>query len=207
MELWIIIIALLLIAVALGWVLERKFDEAGRLGRDNENLRRERGEHEQALAKFQETLAKIEKDNRQVDEMVTRMREQRDTAQATARNLIVERDGFMQQLAETRRKTAPRVARLRLEGLLPPEQVQAALANHRTDAVVRAVLDHVARLMVEASDLASDEPRETIATPERIIQGFNSDQRLHAAGKACALAELLADLQRLTAAKDEEEAA
>jgi uncharacterized coiled-coil protein SlyX len=85
------IIGLIIIALALAWVLERKFDEAGRLKRDNEALRRERSDHEQALAKFQETLAKIEKDNRQVDEMVTRMREQRDTAQAYAREVAAKR--------------------------------------------------------------------------------------------------------------------
>ena len=90
---------------------------------------------------------------------------------------------------------------------MTPVQVEAALAGHRDIPAVKAVLDHVSRLVVEAADAATDEPRDPVREPDRLIQGFNAEQRTHAAGRACALAELLADLQRLTAAAEEREAA
>lgn len=193
MTMWIIIIALLLIAAALGWVLERKFDEAGRLGRELERMKaisqrwEDRAvENERGEAKAEDALAE---------------------SHAKLQAVTEERDGFMQQLAETRRKAAPRPARLRIEGGMTPEQVQAALAGHRDVPAIKAVLDHVSHLVVQAADLATDEPRDPVREPDRLIQGFNAEQRTHAAGRACALAELLADLQRLTAAKEEREAA
>ena len=78
---WLIIIALLLIAAALAYVLERKFDEAGRLKRERDHL-----------------TAKLEKDQREahaMGQMMETLREKRMRAgnafQGLERELAAER--------------------------------------------------------------------------------------------------------------------
>jgi uncharacterized coiled-coil protein SlyX len=174
-----IIIGLIIIALALAWVLERKFDEAGRLKRDSENLRRERSDHEQALAKFQETLAKIEKDNRHVDEMVTRMREQRDTAQAYARSAAAKRN----------------LAWPKPEGRMADAAVLAEFNVEMKDGLWGAVMQELDDAIGEQLDLVTQVPSATLT----------AEVRTHAGGMAEGLRVFqrrLLDLQKKATAAD-----
>lgn len=183
MTTWIIIIALLLIAAALGWVLERKFDEVGKLSRDLAHMHQH--------AKYWEEVAKT---NEQGE---VRAEDAMAQSHAKLRAVTEERDSLMQQLAETRQRQRVRPARVELPEGMTPERIEEVLAGTAPTATVLAITALLSRRVVDASDRATDEPhRET----------YSHDMRLHDAGKAHAYAEALAAIQDLTAARQETKA-
>ena len=177
---WIIIIALLLIAAALAWVLERKFDEAGRLARELERAK-------QTAAQWERRAVQNEEGEKRAEQAGAKMHEQ---LKAT----IEERDGFSWQLAEMRQRQRPRAARVELPDGMTLERIEEVLAGTAPTAPVMAITTLLSRRVVEASDRATDEPNREIYTPE---------MRLHDAGKAHAYAEALAAIQQLAAAREE----
>lgn len=109
------------------------------------------------------------------------------------------------QLAELNKKASPRVARFRLDGGMTEEEIRRTLRGTKDSPIVKAIEAHLGASIVRDSDAATGEPRELIVTPERTLAPYTAEMRLHDAGKASALAALLAELQELTAEGDEEE--
>lgn len=97
-------------------------------------------------------------------------------------------------------------ARFELEGGPTDEELSRTLAGTDSSPIVKAIVAKVGMSLVEASDLATETPREQIVVDGQVIQGFTSEMRTHAAGGAAALAVLLGDLQELTAHKEEPKA-
>lgn len=118
-------------------------------------------------------------------------------------NVTKERDWWRSQVTD-RGQDRGRMARLRLEGGMPEEDIEHILQGTFELPIIRATLAHVSAKIIVASDIATDAPREQVTTADRVIPSYTSEMRLHDAGRASAFAELLADLQGLTAAKAEE---
>lgn len=104
--------------------------------------------------------------------------------------------------AEAGRRQGP--ARLRIEGGMPPEQIEQVLAGTKDSPIVKAIEAHLGAMLVRATDRASDRPSETLVQGDRTIAGYSETMRLHDAGIAYGLADLLLELQHLTAHKEEE---
>jgi hypothetical protein len=102
-------------------------------------------------------------------------------------------------LAEAQR---PRAARIKLEDAMDPEKIAQTLAGTHGTGAVKAILAHLSAKLVEKSDLSTERPREQVREPDRIIEGFSAEQRTHAAGEASGIAEVLGELQELTAAHE-----
>lgn len=186
MNLTVIIALALLLALtaALTWVAARAIAQRDRalLARDSEhNLRQD---VQQRLAELQE---RHEDFRREHDDDLRRLAIQWDEREAALR-------------AELTPK--PRPARLKLEDEMPPEQLAELLRGTAGLPAVRAVLALVKTQLVELSDRATDAPRETIALPDRTLAPYTAEMRLHDAGGAAHLAELLSRLQDLTAARE-----
>ncbi len=98
---------------------------------------------------------------------------------------------------------APRPARFKLEAALGPEAIALHLAGTDHQPAIKAIMAHVGAKVVEASDRATDEPRETVSEGGRIIMGYSEEKRLYDSGRASAFAEILTDLQALTAMVEE----
>lgn len=96
-------------------------------------------------------------------------------------------------------------ARFMLEGGMTDGEIERALAGAEGSPIVRAIMAHIGAKLVRKADDATDAPREMITTAERVIEGYTAEMRLHDAGGASHLAELLGELQALTAAKAAEE--
>lgn len=118
--------------------------------------------------------------------------------------LMNEHRDALDELRELR-KYAPRAARFQLAGGMSEEQIERALRGTNGSPIVKAIEAHVSAKIVAASDIATDAPREMIASAERVIPPYTSEMRLHDAGRASAFAEILADLQERTAAAEVEE--
>ena len=95
--------------------------------------------------------------------------------------------------SKTRARTGP--CHIRLADAMSEEQIAQALAGTAESGTVKAIVSHVSTRMVRQLDAATDRPSA----------GFTADQRLHESGGASTLAELLRDLQGLTAPREIEE--
>lgn len=104
--------------------------------------------------------------------------------------------------AELRAKT-PRPARFRLEGGMTEETIEMHLAGTEHQPTVKAILARIGARVVRASDQATDEPRETVVVDGRTLPGYSEEMRLYDSGRTSAFAEMLADLQQLTAPRPE----
>lgn len=104
----------------------------------------------------------------------------------------------MHEIERQRAALPSRPARFSLEAALPEESIAELLAGTAALPTMRAVFAHVSAEIVRLSDRSTDEPRDTVVLPDRIIPGYGADQRLHDAGGASHLAALLAKLQDLT---------
>ena len=104
----------------------------------------------------------------------------------------------MHEIERQRAALPARPARFSLEAALPEESIAELLAGTDGLPTMRAVFAHVSAEIVRLSDRSTDEPRDTVVLPDRIIPGYSADQRLHDAGGASHLAALLAKLQDLT---------
>lgn len=102
------------------------------------------------------------------------------------------------------KQSPSRPARFKLEDAMPEDQIERHLGGTADSAVVKAIVAAIGTRIVRLSDQATDAPRETITQGERVIAGYTGEMRLHDAGGASALAELLRSLQTLTAHADEE---
>jgi hypothetical protein len=80
---------------------------------------------------------------------------------------------------------------------LTEEQIADRLAGTHASEPIKAVLAKIAAQIITLSDRATDAPRGEIHTREGNIPAFTNDDRLHVAGGAAYLAELLRDLQQL----------
>lgn len=103
-------------------------------------------------------------------------------------------------------KNAARPARITLEGGMGPEAIADVLRGTHALPSVRAIVDHIGAKIVAKADTATDAPRETQTLPDRILAGYSAEMRLHDAGMAAGAAEILSELQELTAAKAEDSA-
>lgn len=97
-------------------------------------------------------------------------------------------------------------ARLRIDGGMPQAQIEQVLAGTNGSPIVKAVEAYLGARLVSATDRASDKPSETIVQGDRTIVGYSETMRLHDAGIAFGLGELLLDLQGLTADKEDGDA-
>lgn len=96
---------------------------------------------------------------------------------------------------------APKGARLRLEGGMSVEDIERTLGGTKSSPAVKAIEALISTRLVEASDKSNDEPREAVMLPGQVITGFTTEMRTHAAGGAWALANLLQEIQELTASR------
>lgn len=177
-------LVLMLLVAALTWVAASAISQRNRalLARDSEhNLRQD------LQQRFAELKERHHDFRREHDDDLRRLENQWDEREAALR-------------AELAPK--PRPARLKLEDEMPPEQIAELLRGTAGLPAVRAILALVKTQLVERCDLATDAPRETIALPDRTLAPYTPEMRLHDAGGAAHLAELLARLQELTAAKE-----
>lgn len=180
-----IIIGLFIIVAVLVWVLERKYDEAGSAVREVERLNSE-------VRLWERRAVGNEAGERSAEDALVQC--QNRLHQATK-----EKGGLMEQLAKARDGAVVRPARITIEGAMEEEQVKRALAGTHGTPAVKAILALVSHRMVAACDTATDEPRETQILPDRVIVGYTSENRLHDAGRASALGDLVRELQAFTA--------
>jgi hypothetical protein len=139
-----------------------------------------------------------EKEELRADEAIVRWHDL-DKINAEHRDRILELEARVAKLA-------PKPARMRAEDAMSEEAIAELLHGMETNPILRAVCAKLQARIVEASDKATDAPRETLVRPNgEVIAGYNSEQRLHDAGGAAHLAMLLAELQEL--AKPREPAA
>lgn len=92
---------------------------------------------------------------------------------------------------------ARRPARIENAAEMTEEQIAERLAGTENSPPVKAVLAKIGAKVIALSDQATDAPRGEIVTREGVIPAFTNDDRLHLAGGAAHLAELLRDLQAL----------
>lgn len=95
-------------------------------------------------------------------------------------------------------------ARFKLEGGMPAEQIAHRLAGQEKAPVIEAIVAHLSIKIVELSDKATDAPRgpETLRDG-RVLAAFTESERLHFSGQASGVAEVLANLQEMTAPQAE----
>lgn len=121
--------------------------------------------------------------------LVKRLREQ----------LLQTREAFRRELE----KNMKRPARLTVIGLMSDLAIEENLAGTETNSVMRSVCAIINAKIVELSDLATDRPRQNMDRPEGSVEGYSMDERLHDAGGAAHLADLLAKLQELSKPKEQ----
>ena len=151
-------------------------------------LRHARDEHEAELARADDLRLRLTEH---------REAEKRDREQLEAQHAL--------ELARAVGSRLP--ARLRLEQALSPELIEQYLAGTDQTAPVRAVLAHVAAKLVLATDEATGRPQVMLRFPDRTVAPYTTDDRMYDSGRAGGLAELLGELQAMTAAKEEQTAA
>lgn len=77
-------------------------------------------------------------------------------------------------------------------------QIADRLAGTENAPPVKAIMSKIGSKVIELSDRATDAPRSELVTRDGIVPAFTADERLHLAGGAAHLAELLRDLESLT---------
>lgn len=127
-------------------------------------------------------------------------------------NAVAARDYSRRKLVDLQDREAARTAvrrpaRFRLEGGLSEELIAARLRGTQKSGVIEAVLAHIAAKVVGLSDRATDSPYGERVTAEGVTPAFTADERLHLAGQAAGVAEILRELQELTAPEEEEKKA
>lgn len=103
------------------------------------------------------------------------------------------------ELAATRRRPAKMVS----TGLMDEASIAEALRGTAPTATVRAIEALLTQRLIDLSDIATDRPRSTLQLPDKTIPGYTMEERLHDAGGAAHMADILARLQELTKAKEE----
>lgn len=95
----------------------------------------------------------------------------------------------------------PWPARFKLEGGLPEEEIAQRLGGTGKTPVMQAVVAHLGKKVVILCDRATDAPRPAMTMSNgATLAPFTEQERLHYAGQAAGVAEILAELQELTAA-------
>lgn len=93
-------------------------------------------------------------------------------------------------------------ARIAIAAEMTDAQIEDRLAGTHTTEPVKAILAKIGGRVIELADRSTDAPRGERQTRDGTIPAFTGEDRLHVAGGAAALAELLGELQALT--KDRE---
>lgn len=126
-----------------------------------------------------------------------------DVAEAWNRTRAQQVDGLMAELAT--RPPRPPPARFKLEGAISPAEIAGRLRGAEKTPMIQAVLAHLGAKVVELCDKSTDVPRgETHLRGGEVLPAFTETERLHFCGQAAGVAEILAELQDLTAATEEE---
>jgi hypothetical protein len=189
-----IIIALLLLALAtFAWHLER--------------ARADRDKAREACAKSNLETGLLRDRVRQHEDLIRITHEDYTKAADELANLRESYEGARELLAQTRQRTKPRPARIVEPEGMDEDRVAEILAGTAATTPVMAITALLSRHVVATCDRATDEPREQIADGTRTLAPYTPEMRLHDAGKAYAFAQALAEIQELTAAREEKKAA
>lgn len=190
----VIVFALSVAAVALVYIF--------RLHRHGLKILRANKELSQALERERDLLGA---ESVRADSLRVRL-DELEQKLATAEKELERRDAA--HALELARAVAPQLpARLRLEQSLSSELIEQFLAGTDQIAPVRAVLAHVAAKLVAATDEATGRPQVMLRYPDRTVAPYTAEDRLYDSGRAGGLAELLSELQAMTAAKEQDTAA
>lgn len=109
-------------------------------------------------------------------------------------------------LDELARLKRGRPARFKLEGGMSPEQIGERLRGQEKSQVILAIVAHLSAKIVDLADKSTDAPRgATHLRNGDVLPAFTETERLHFCGQAAGAAEVLAELQELTAAGEEEQ--
>jgi hypothetical protein len=181
-------IVIILLIIAFSWLGAQAWE--WRCERDGAKFELSQARESAALAKENEEMEEARADG---------LLEQKMVLQAQLEGARAAVAASESALAEAQR---PRVARIKLEDAMDPELIAQTLAGTHSTGAVKAILAHLGAKLVEKSDLATDRPRDQVREPDRIIEGFSAEQRTHAAGEASGIAEVLGELQQLTAAQE-----
>lgn len=108
-----------------------------------------------------------------------------------------------QQLAHHLMESKPRPARMVVESGMSEESIGETLAGTQASPTMKAVCAIINARIVDLADTATDRPREPMQLTDRFVPGYSSDERLHDSGGVFHLADLLAQLQDLSKARDQ----
>lgn len=122
--------------------------------------------------------------------------EQRDKILALEHTLASANGMHAAELA--RLKLPKRPARFALHGGMTEDAIAEQLHGTEKMPMMLAVVAHISAEIVRLADVSTDAPRDPVVLPDRIIPGYSAEQRLHDAGGASHLAELLEKLQELS---------
>ena len=118
---------------------------------------------------------------------------------------LIELQGKIMKLAtEKQNEKKRRPAKMESVGPMTEEAVAEALVGTETSQMVKAINAKITAKIVDLSDRATDAPRETMLIRGETVTGYTADQRMHDAGGAAHLADLLAELQEMTKARTTE---
>lgn len=112
---------------------------------------------------------------------------------------------FLRTLLRQPLPTSPlpdRPRRIVLETAMSREEIERVLGGTDGSPQMRAVVALVTQALVDASDRATGAPVEPAVVGNQIYSGFTPEMRTYAAGGAEALANILAELQAITAERE-----
>lgn len=102
---------------------------------------------------------------------------------------------------ERARPPAPKtVARILLAGGMSEPAIAEQLRGTESTPTVKAICAHLSSKIILLSDRATDAPRTTCQVKGETIAGYSAEERLHDAGGASYLAEVLGEIQDMTKA-------
>lgn len=135
--------------------------------------------------------------------LMRKMNELRDQKAASEKELGDARRELRELRSLLRGKPEPRPARLELEAKMSPEEIERTLRGSASSPIVKAILTIITARMCEDSDRATDRPAVLVVSHDRITLPYTAEDRLHDAGRASSLGDLLGFLQEATKATDE----
>lgn len=104
--------------------------------------------------------------------------------------------------AKRERRWGARPARMIVDKAMTEQAIEELLAGTETSGLMKAVQALITARVVELGDQATDRPRNTIVHRDgSVLAGYSQDERMHDAGGAANLAEMLARLQELAKPK------
>lgn len=106
------------------------------------------------------------------------------------------------ELEAERAKHQIRPARIVVQAGLSEDAIASMLNGTETLPVNRAITGLLTAKIIELSDTATDRPRPTIQLADQVVQGYTTEERLHDAGGASHLADMLARIQELSKPKE-----